>query len=251
METPRGHKRFRNSSTDTEGLQSEDTQVTTLLSNINATLTSLDARISLVEVLHKEFQGLRESLEFSQDQIESLVKSNQALESTVKILQTQLSEVKKENTSMKETILDIQARSMRDNLIFSGIAETTQESPEKTIKNFMQAQLKLSPDTVKRISFHSVHRIGTTDANSTRPRPIIAKFVHYQDKELVKRKGKELKGTRLGMNDHFPKEIQERRKALYPIRKRFIQEGKRAVIAVDKLYVDGQLYRDKNITTWL
>merc|ERR1712035_164342 len=37
-----------------------------------------------------------------------------------------------------------------------------------------------------------------------------------------------------------------RRKQLHPIRKLMIQQGKQAVISVDKLYIDGQLYRDKD-----
>ena len=41
----------------------------------------------------------------------------------------------KENKIIKETILDLQARSMRDNLIFSGIPENSPDNPEtdKTI----------------------------------------------------------------------------------------------------------------------
>lgn len=152
---------------------------------------------------------------------------------------------------MKETILDLQARSMRDNLVFSGIPENTQENPEKTLMDFMQPHLKLPPEKTKRITFHRVHRIGNLNSDSTRPRPIVAKFEHFKDKEFVKTQGKQLKGTRFGLNDQFPKEIQGRRKLLYPIRKRFIQEGKRAIISVDKLYVDGKLYRERNVTTWL
>lgn len=43
----------------------------------------------------------------------------------------------------------------------------------------------------------------------------------------------------------------QHRKQLHPIRKQMMQQGKKAALAVDKLYIDGQLYRDKNITPWL
>ncbi len=72
-----------------------------------------------------------------------------------------------------------------------------------------------------------------------------------QQKEQVKSRGRELKGTDFGVNDQFPKEILERRKILFPIRRSLIQKGSRAVIAVDRLYVDGLLYRNIRTTPWL
>lgn len=56
---------------------------------------------------------------------------------------------------MKVTILDLQCRSMRDNLILSGVPETTQENPE-----FLHSSLKLPMTTINTITFHCVHRIG-------------------------------------------------------------------------------------------
>ncbi len=84
-----------------------------------------------------------------------------------------------------------------------------------------------------------------------RPRPIVAKFGYFKQKEQVKSRGRELKGTDFSVNDQFPKEILERRKILFPIRRSLIQKGSRAVIAVDRLYVDGQLYRNLSTTPWL
>lgn len=43
----------------------------------------------------------------------------------------------------------------------------------------------------------------------------------------------------------------DRRKKLFPIRKQFISEGKKAVISVDKLYINGELFRSKDVTPWL
>ncbi len=49
-----------------------------------------------------------------------------------------------------------------------------------------------------------------------RPRPIVAKFGYFKQKEQVKSRGRELKGTDFGVNDQFPKEILERRKNSVP-----------------------------------
>ncbi|XP_035981016.1 sialic acid-binding Ig-like lectin 14 [Fundulus heteroclitus] len=54
-----------------------------VLESINKKLTSLDVHLALVEVLHKEFQALRESVEFSQAQLASITTENEALRGKV------------------------------------------------------------------------------------------------------------------------------------------------------------------------
>lgn len=232
--------------------------VSEILTSIDQKFTTLDARVAIIEALHREFQHLRHSLEFTQSQIEKITQENKALQRSVSTIasdlasvHSQLATVTAENKLFKENILDLQSRSMRDNLVFSGIPETPTDEPEKLVKDFMLRKLKLPPDTVNNITFHRVHRMGQKQAHSTRPRPIVAKFEHFKQKELVQRQGRQLKGTDYGLNDQFPPEIIRRRKVLLSIRKQKISEGKRAALAVDKLYIDGQLFRDKDITPWL
>lgn len=140
---------------------------------------------------------------------------------------------------------------MRDNLVFAGIPEQAEEDPEATVTAFIKNQLKLPAETVSKISFHRVHRLGGKRPDSSRPRPIVAKFANFKQKEQVKSRGRELRGTDFSVNDQFPKEILERRKVLFSIRRKFIDKGSRAVIAVDKLFVNNQLYRDPGMTPWL
>ncbi|KAL0152180.1 hypothetical protein M9458_051903 [Cirrhinus mrigala] len=168
-------------------------------------LDSIDKRLSLVEILHREFKSLRESLEFSQQQVETLAA---------------------ENASLRDSV------NMRDNLVFSGIPESAEEDAEATVKSFIKTYLKLLEDTVENICFERVHRLGAKKPGAPRPRPIVAKFGYFKQKE-------QLKGTDFSVNDQFPKEILERRKVL---------RASRAVIAVDRLYVDGRLYRDVSTT---
>ena len=74
----------------------------------------------------------------------------------------------------------------------------------------------------KDVKFERVHRIGrrATVNGSQRPRPIVAKFSTYKDRELVRRQApKTLKGTDYWIQEQFPPEIEQRRKVLYPIMK--------------------------------
>ncbi|XP_078793047.1 uncharacterized protein LOC144987469 [Oryzias latipes] len=242
----------RNRPEDSPGAASSPgSNMSDILDSIDKKLSSLDCRLNLLEILHKEFQGLRESLEFSQQQVQELAAENQALRETVKILDNDTARLSEENRSIKETLLDLQARSMRDNLVFAGIPEEAGEVPENIVKSFIEVHLKLPKEEVQKISFHRVHRLGGKRPDNQRPRPIVAKFEHYKQKMQVKSRGRELKDTHYSVNDQFPGEILRRRKILFPLRRKHLSAGARAVVAVDKLFVNGKLFRDPEVTPWL
>jgi hypothetical protein len=126
------------------------------------------------------------------------------------------------------------------------IPEDASNNPEGTIREFMQSALKFT--TVNKVAFHQVHRLGARSDKTKGPRLIIAKFEHYQQMELIKSRGREFKGTKFVLNDQFPREINEHRKRLYPVQRQQREKGKRAFLIVDKLFIDGQLFRDSSIT---
>ena len=139
---------------------------------------------------------------------------------------------------------------MRNNLICSGILENdNSRGCEDTVRDFMSTQLNLPTDVVCNATFSRVHRIGKASGN--RPRDIIACFDKFKQKEMTKNMGRELRNTDFGMNDHFPTEINERRKKLYPIMKEKRCLNQRVSMVMDKLYINGQLYQDSRVTPWL
>ncbi len=81
---------------------------TDILDSIDKRLSSFDARLSLVEILHREFKSLRESLEFSQQQVETLAAENASLRDSVKSLTENMTHLSEENKKIKETV-DLQA----------------------------------------------------------------------------------------------------------------------------------------------
>ncbi len=62
---------------------------------------SFDSRLSLVEILHREFKSLRESLEFSQQQVETLAAENASLRDSVKSLTENMTHLSEENKKNK------------------------------------------------------------------------------------------------------------------------------------------------------
>ncbi|CAB1312304.1 unnamed protein product, partial [Coregonus sp. 'balchen'] len=75
------------------------------------------------------------------------------------------------------------------------------------------------------------------DLGATRP-----KVPDLSLQNLIKSRGRELKGSKFGLNDQFPREINERRKKLYPVQRQQRERGKRAFLIVDILFIDGQLF---------
>lgn len=101
---------------------------------------------------------------------------------------------------------------------------------------------KLDVET-KDIEFQRVHRVGKVTSDR-RPRPIIARFLRYGDREFIFSKARALKGTGCGISADLPREIVQRRKVqemkLVDARK----DRKRAFFSrtePDKLYIDGIL----------
>ena len=134
-------------------------------------------------------------------------------------------------------------------LYFNGISEDPHEKPDSTelkLRQFMVDKLKLAQDFVDSLRLERVHRIGNDSARpgaTPRPRSIVAKFLQFQDRELVRRARSHLKGTSYYVNEQFPKEIADRRRQLLPKMRQAIREGKSSWISYDTLYINGRPVR--------
>ena len=153
-------------------------------------------------------------------------------------------------TNMKTEITDLQCRSMRDNLIFTGVTELKppdqsegyedrseyRENVEHTLTQFLRDEMNIRDE----IKFHRVHRINIPDKTDDYPNPIVAKFVNFKDREYVRMQApKTLRGKHFGVREQFPKVIENRRKSLYPEMRKAKQNKQNKVRLVkDKLYIN-------------
>lgn len=159
----------------------------------------------------------------------------------VEHLQAEQDQLKTKVSNCDNTIVDLQCRSMRENLIFTGIDEpdfvpNEPEDTENTLRNFLQHEMNIS----ERIAFHRVHRIGKFERENDTPRPIVAKFERFKDREFVRTTTpKTLKGTPYGVREQFPKVVEDQRKLLYPEMKRArANEQNKVRLVRDKLYIN-------------
>ncbi|XP_062594181.1 uncharacterized protein LOC134255674 [Saccostrea cucullata] len=118
------------------------------------------------------------------------------------------------SVNLRESMTDLKARSMRDNLIFSGIWEEKNEDTEAVLQEFIYCKFKSGYE----ISFERVHRMGKWSEFNEFPRNIVAKFSFFKDREFIRtRAPQKLSGTRIWVNEQYPPEIEEKRKKLYPV----------------------------------
>ena len=80
--------------------------------------------------------------------------------------------------SLKSTVLDLQCRSMKNNLIFTGLHEVSNEYTEDLLRDFLYSELGID----YKIEFGNVHRFGR---NAWDRRPIVARFLYFVDLQHV------------------------------------------------------------------
>lgn len=132
---------------------------------------------------------------------------------------------------LHESVLDLQARSMRNNLIFSGLHEVREENTEILLRDFLEKEIGID----YRIEFGNVHRFGKGPRGR---RPIVARFLYFYDLQYVLNNAYRLKGTPYSIHQQFPKEIEDRRKKLYPAQKAAKRAGKKVVMVRDRLFIN-------------
>lgn len=139
----------------------------------------------------------------------------------------------------------MKSQSMRNNLIFTNIPESTMESAvetEEKIRKHLHEKMKLAKEQADQMGFERVHRKGQKEPG--RIRHIVAKFTLFKDREYVRKQWKTLDGTNYNVFEQFPKEVVEKRRRLQPKMREHRSKGDTAWIAYDTLYVNGKPVRD-------
>ena len=98
------------------------------------------------------------------------------------------------------------------------------------------------------MTFYRVHRIGKYCPEQKYPRPIVAKFHSFKDREKVRRAAPyALKGRKYGVREQYSTEIENKRKLLYPVMKKANEvEGNKVRLVQDKLFINDIQYIPKH-----
>lgn len=213
---------------------------------INKFQSTMNTLIQNVENVTKRVSDVENSLDFINENYEKGRKDNEDIKSEMeeirqdnRELNGHLYQLTNDMRDLRERHIDLQTRSMRENLIFTGIPEKREgEESDETggiIKEFMTNVLKLE----KPVDFVRAHRFGK---RGDKDRPIVCRFKTFNDRETVRKNASQLKGSNYGISEQFPKEINDRRKELWPYYKEARKNDKKAHFKRDKLFIDGRRF---------
>ena len=129
---------------------------------------------------------------------------------------------------------DLEDRSRRNNLRFTGIEEFPNENWEQTAGLVVKlAKDKLGIDST--VEIERAHRVGAKGRD--RPRTIVAKFLRFGDRELVLRNSSKLKGSNIFVNEDLCEASLEKRKNQLPRLQEARRNGKIAYFRHTNLIV--------------
>ena len=246
-------KKWESVEAQLQGQNSRMINIEQQLSQMNVVKASVSNTNSKVMQLDKEVSDLKtkvfsyeESITSYSNCYDDLISSNTESNSQISDLLGRVENLEEIHTKTENRLIDLQWRSMRENLIFTGIKEPNlqegeYEDVEYTLKTFLKQNMKID----RYIELDRVHRLGRFDPYKDYPRPIIAKFERFKDKEYVRQSAPEtLINTQYGVREQYPYGIEEKRKQLYPIAKKARQDKDNKVRLVrDKLFINGQEVR--------
>ena len=233
-----------------DSIESSLGKLTKIEASVNLMTYKLDCVENRVKDTESKMSNLEDSVKFASDQYDSVqtdlknltASINDKLEPEVKRMTSQVRDttsqvegLQRQNKELREALNEQQYRSMRDNLIFSGIKEEDKEETQEVLNAFIHEKLKIE----EILSFERVHRLGPPTGAGAKPRNIIAKFTYYKQREQVRMAAPKLKGLAFGINEQFPKDVMETRKQLIPLFREAKRKRQKAKLVMDKLYIEG------------
>ena len=88
---------------------------------------------------------------------------------------------------LKSNVLDLQCRSIKNNLVFTGLYQSQFENCENNLRGFIRQELEID----RYIEFGNIHRFGRCGTNNARP--IVARFIYHNDLQMVLQNAYKLK----------------------------------------------------------
>ena len=188
------------------------------LDEIQKSTSVMEARLTGFAGRLDEAEGRLEALEFFQKGVEEAPLAAEV-----------------ELNFLREKIDDMENRDRRLNLKFIGFAEQVEKRDARAfITNAIQV---MWPDIVfpKGLEIERAHRLGAlrlpaAGQSAPKPRPIIARFLRYQDKESIMEAARKEKGEWDGEISVYPdysKTVNDKRALFNPCKKLLHQRGKK------------------------
>lgn len=148
--------------------------------------------------------------------------------------------------AMDEKIAQQEDQSRRNNLIFYGIPEGSENDSWKKVENDVRHFLKdtmhiNNADDPDKLIIERAHRLGMKRQGQTRP--TIARFLNWNQKSDIFMKARDIpRDSSIRIGEDFSYRVRAMRKILYPKLQEAKGQGKRASLRFDKLFIDNVVY---------
>ena len=225
-----------------EGVKSTLTRVEKSLESAWKVITDLQAE-------SKSHVDFRKTYRSSLDN----VKSELAMASSKNAkLETEIDALKVRFLEEQEKVIALENYSRRENLRFMNVPEQEGENCANIIYDIIENELNMD---VENLQFHAIHRVGkrrsSDETSKAYPRPIIARFLCREDRDMVlKAKGRLRNSSQyenVYITQDYAKAIQMERKVL--IKAMFLarKKGMKAKVVDRNLVVNNNVYNVDNI----
>lgn len=160
---------------------------------------------------------------------------------------TDTNAIKQENKQLKEKIEDqdrriefLEREVRKKNLVITGVTDEEAEGEKEMLDKVALVMNNIEVGMDEERDLEDCIRLGRYKEAGTRP--ILIKLRKFSKKMEILKQAKNLKNTKIGINEDYTKEVQEERKKLIPIMKEARAKGQKAMIKYNKLIINNEVY---------
>ena len=236
----------QSSEEETEVINNMETEMKELRSDVKALMSSMTQVLGKMEKFDALIERVNKN-EVRLTRVEDCVKDNSEDVATMKEnaekLVKKIDDLEGRLLVQEQKSVDLEARGRRNNGIFHGLKEVSGEDCMKTARDFIKTECKVD----KTIILERAHRLGKKRGDQEKPRPLIVKFLDFNDKMLVKSHRDKLK-KEFGFSDDLPFAVRQARKLLFDDLDKAKRDGKSAFISFPaRLIIDNVEVRSEPV----
>lgn len=159
-----------------------------------------------IETVSKKVTDIEDSLEY---QGKTLVENDEKQKSNLNNVKSEI-DAKLQELNQKLLLMEKQDR--KYNLLFYGFSEEGGENIFDKLRGVFASDLGINPYTVDNMYFVHGHRMPSENVEG--PKPIILRFAHYGDREIVLSNAYKLAGTKRRILSDLPVAMKKERRRL-------------------------------------
>lgn len=163
-------------------------------------------------------EDIKKTVEATNDRINSLEIQLQAKEEEISVLRK-----------------DFDAFTRKNNVVFFNVEEH-ENSVAELRTNIICLIKRITNASFQENDINDIYRLGK---KTTTRRPIVISFVHLSNAKLVLTNKRQFKEENISVAQDFSKSVSDERKRLQPMVTALNQNGRKAVLRLDELFVDG------------